>query len=260
MIGLLGKKIGMTQFFDEQGKQVPITVLEVGPCYVTDIRTKAKHGYSAIQLAFDEIKEKNVTKPRLGQFKKIRVPALKYQREIRTENVQGLSIGQTLNVDNFEVGDFVDIEGVSIGRGFQGVVKRHHFKGGASKSHGSMFGRVPGSIGASSFPSRVVKGMKAAGHMGDARVTIQSLRVVRIDKENHLLALRGSVPGVEKSYLVIRTALKKKKTNRAWKVASSTKAEASAPEKGISKESQDRPAGQAGHSAVQSPPGSEEKA
>ena len=217
MIGLLGKKVGMTQLFDDQGRQVPVTVLEVGPCFVTGVRTKEKNGYGAVQLGFDLAKEKRMSKPRIGYFKKSKLPALRFLREIRTEELEGLHVGGQVSVDNFEVGDFVDIEGVSIGRGFQGVVKRHHFKGALSKSHGSMFGRVPGSIGASSFPSRVVKGMRAAGHMGNARVTMQNLRVFKIDKENHLLAVRGAVPGVEKGYLVIRAALKKAKP-RKWKV------------------------------------------
>ena len=217
MIGLLGKKVGMTQLFDDLGRQIPVTVLEVGPCHVTDIRTKDKHGYSAVQLAFGSVKEKSLNRPKLGHLKKSKAEPLRFIREIRTEDVQGLTVGQRLTVDQFEVGDVVDVEGVSIGKGFQGVVKRHHFKGGASKSHGSMFGRVPGSIGASSFPSRVVKGMRAAGHMGHERVTVQNLKIMRIDKENRLLVLKGGVPGTENGYLIIRTALKKGKASK-WKV------------------------------------------
>ena len=210
----------MTQLFDEDGRQVPVTVLEVGPCHITGIRTKAKHGYEAVQLGFDTVKEKSLNKPRLGFFKKAKVPAVRFLREIRTEEVAGLAVGGQIGVDNFEVGDFVDVEGISIGKGFQGVVKRHHFKGGASKSHGSMFGRVPGSIGASSFPSRVVKGLRAAGHMGNDRVTVQNLKVVQVDPEKHLLALKGAVPGVEGAYLVIRTALRRG-IRRKWKVQGS---------------------------------------
>ena len=222
MIGLLGKKVGMTQIFSEEGRQVPVTVLEVGPCTITDIRSKEKHGYTGIQLAFDTVKEKRLNKPKLGHLKKAKAGALGFMREIRTAELEGLTVGNQLDVDNFEVGDFVDIEGISIGKGFQGVVKRHHFKGGASKSHGSMFGRVPGSIGASSFPSRVVKGMRAAGHMGHDRVTVQNLKVVKVDRENHLLALKGSVPGAENGYLIVRTALKRGKP-RKWKVAGTLK-------------------------------------
>ncbi len=219
MIGLLGKKVGMTQVFDAEGRQVPVTVLEVGPCYVTNLRTKEKNGYTAVQLGFDKAKEKRLNKAKLGYFKKINAPALRLLKELRTEDIEGLRVGIQLEVDNFEVGDFVDIQGVSIGKGFQGVVKRHHFTGGG-KSHGSMFGRVPGSIGASSFPSRVVKGMRAAGHMGNVPVTIQSLRVVKVDKGNRLLAVKGAVPGVEGGYLVVRTALKRGQP-RKWKVQGS---------------------------------------
>ena len=220
MIGLLGKKVAMTQIFDDQGKQVPVTVLEVGPCYITDLRVPEKHGYSAVQMAYGTAKEKRLSKPKLGQLKRSNVPALKVIREIRTEDREGLQVGQKLGVDNFEVGDFVDVEGVSIGKGFQGVVKRHHFKGSASKSHGSMFGRVPGSIGASSFPSRVVKGMRAAGHMGHERVTVQNLKVVKVDASNNLLVVRGAVPGVEGGSLVVRAALKRG-ARRQWKVQGS---------------------------------------
>ncbi len=217
MIGLLGKKVGMTQVFDSEGRQIPVTVLEVGPCHVTELRTQEKDGYTAVQIGFGVAKEKRLNKAKVGHLKKAGVPMLRFLREIRTPDIEGLAVGKQIGVDNFEVGDFVDVEGVSIGKGFQGVVKRHHFKGGASKSHGSMFGRVPGSIGASSFPSRVVKGMRAAGRMGHTPVTVQNLKVVKVDKENGLLALKGSVPGVEEGYVVIRTALKRGKT-RKWKI------------------------------------------
>ncbi len=219
MIGLLGKKVGMTQVFDPEGRQVPVTVLEVGPCFVTNLRTKEKNGYTAVQLGFDAVKEKRLNKAKAGYLKKANAPALRLLKELRTEDIEGLRVGTQLEVDNFEVGDFVDIQGVSIGKGFQGVVKRHHFAGGG-KSHGSMFGRVPGSIGASSFPSRVVKGMRGAGHMGNAAVTIQSLRVVKVDKGNRLLAVKGAVPGVEGGYLVVRSAIKRGQP-RKWKVQGS---------------------------------------
>ena len=217
MIGLLGKKIAMTQVFDEEGRQIPVTLLEVGPCHVTAVRAKDKHGYQAVQLGFDLVKEKTLNKPKLGYLKKNHAPSVRLLREIRTEETEGVKTGARMGVENFEIGDFVDVEGVSIGKGFQGVVKRHHFKGSASKSHGSMFGRVPGSIGASSFPSRVLKGMRAAGRMGHERVTVKNLKVVRVDAEKNLLALKGAVPGVEGGYLVIRTALSKG-TRRKWKV------------------------------------------
>ena len=232
MIGLIGKKIGMTQVFDEEGRQVPVTVLEVGPCYVTGLCTKEKHGYNAVQLSFGDVKVKRLNKPQLGQFKKSGVAPRKWQREIRTENLEGLKVGDSLSSNLFHAGDFVDVEGTSIGKGFQGVVKRHHFKGGASKSHGSMFGRVPGSIGASSFPSRVVKGMRAAGQMGNERVTVQNLKVVKVDSEKHLLAIRGAVPGVENSFLVVKTALRRGKKNKSnsWKVGEPPAGKNAAPE------------------------------
>ena len=229
MIGLLGKKVGMTQLFDEEGRQVPVTVLQVGPCVVTQVKTKQKDGYNAVQLGFDEKKEKRTSKPLLGHFKKAGVSPRTFVREIRTDDLEGLEVGKELKADQFEVGEYVDVEGISIGKGFQGVVKRHHFKGGP-KSHGSMFGRVAGSIGASSFPSRVVKGMRMPGQMGDRRATIQNLKVVKVDQENNLLVVKGSVPGTEDRFLVIRTALKKRKP-RKWKVEAKTE-----PEKLVAKE------------------------
>lgn len=215
MIGLLGKKIGMTQWFDQDGHQVAVTVVECGPCVVKDLKTKQRDGYSAVQLAFDSVKEKRVNRARLGQFKKAGMQPHRFVKEIRTEQTEGLQVGQHVGADSFEVGDLVDIQGISIGRGFQGVVKRHGFKGG-EKGHGSMFGRVPGSIGASSFPSRVVKGMKAAGQMGHQPVTVQKLKIVKINKEENLITVMGAVPGVEGGYVVIRTALKKP-VERKWK-------------------------------------------
>lgn len=216
MIGLLGKKLGMTQIFDEQGRQVPVTVLSVGPCHVTEIKNQEKHGYKAVQLAFDAAKEKRLSKAKLGHLKKANASALRMIREIRTEETEGLKVGQTVGASNFEVGDFVDIQGTSIGKGFQGVVKRHHFKGALTMGHGDMSGRRPGSIGASSFPSRVVKGMRAAGHMGNDVVTTQNLKVVKVDGQNNLILVKGSVPGAEGGYLVVRTSLKKG-VRRKWK-------------------------------------------
>jgi large subunit ribosomal protein L3 len=208
----------MTQIFDEKGNNIPVTVLEAGPCVVTGIRRKEKEGYNAVQLAYGDKKERTATKPELGFFKKLGMPLKDFIREMRTEAVSEFKIGDELRVDNFEVGDYVDVEGRSIGKGFQGVVKRHRFRGGP-KSHGSMFGRAPGSIGASSFPSRVVKGMRAAGHMGAERSTTQNLKVVKIDSANHLMAVRGAVPGVEDGYVIIYEAVKRNK-GKAWKITS----------------------------------------
>ena len=226
MIGLLGRKLGMTQLFDEKGHNIPVTVLEVGPCVVTAVKRKEKDGYSAVQLAFAEKKEKRAQKSEVGFFKKLGIPVKRFVREIRSESVAEFKVGDELNVNNFDTGDYVDVQGISIGKGFQGVVKRHHFRGGP-KSHGSMFGRAPGSIGASSFPSRVVKGMRAAGHMGDERVTVQNLKVIKVDAANHLIAVRGAVPGVEDGFIIIREALKRGK-GKTWKIVE--KQEAKQPE------------------------------
>lgn len=221
MIGLLGKKIGMSQVFDGEGQQVPVTVLEVGPCFVTALRTKEKNGYLGVQLGFDAVKEKHLNKAKLGALRKASVPPVKFIREIRTKNIANLSVGSELRAENFEVGEYVDIEGVSIGKGFQGVVKRLNYKGSASKSHGSMFGRVPGSIGSKAggvgCRKKVRKGKGLPGHMGDEKICIHNLKVVKVDSENNLLALSGSVPGAEGGYLIIRSALKRGKKG-PWKV------------------------------------------
>ena len=217
MIGLLGKKVGMTQLFDDQGRQVPVTVLEVGPCHVTDLKTADKHGYKAVQLGYGKTKEKALNKPKLGHLKASKSEPVRLLREFRTENTEGLQAGNKVAVDNFEVGDYVDVEGVSQGRGFQGVVKRHHFKGALTMSHGDMSGRRPGSIGASSFPSRVVKGMRMGGQMGNKVITVQNLKVLKVDQENNLLVLNGSVPGAEGCFLVVRESLKHG-ARRKWKV------------------------------------------
>ena len=218
MIGLLGRKFGMTQIFDASGNNVPVTVIETGPCVVTAIRTEEKHGYSAVQIGFSDIVERKVKKAKLGQFKKDKIAPKKFLKEIRTEKekVQGLKLGDKLSAGTFQAGDYVDISGTSIGKGFQGVVKRHHFVGG-KRSHGSMFGRVPGSIGASSFPSRVVKGMRAAGHLGNAKVTLQNVQVIDVNPEKNILLVRGQVPGFEGQLLVIKNSKKLGKKDKTWK-------------------------------------------
>ncbi len=216
MIGLLGKKIGMTQIFDREGREVPVTVIEAGPCTVLEIKRKESHGYQAVQLGFDPKKEKRCNKAELGHWKKFNGSPVRFVREIRTDTVEGLESGKKLDVNNFAVGDKVDVIGTTIGRGFQGVVKRHGCKGGG-RSHGSMFGRVPGSIGSNTNPARVLKGIKMPGQMGNVRTTTQNLRVEKVDLENHLLALRGSVPGAENGYVVIREAIKKRRP-RKWRM------------------------------------------
>ncbi len=176
-------------------------------------------GYLGVQLAYDDCKEKHTSKPKAGQFKKAGVSPKRFVKEIRTTEVEGLTIGAEVGAGNFQIGDFVDVTGTSIGHGFQGVVKRHHFKGALTMGHGDMSGRRPGSIGASSFPSRVVKGMRMGGQMGNTRITVQNLKVVKVDEANNLLAVEGSVPGFEGRYLIVRTALKRgPKGGRKWKV------------------------------------------
>lgn len=243
MIGLLGKKLGMTQIFSKEGKQTPVTVLEIGPCTVLQVKKKETDGYQAIQLGFEDKKEKKAIKPELGHLKKSSATPKRYVREVRTDSLEGLVPGTILKVNNFAVGDWVDVVGTSIGRGFQGVVKRHHFKGGLSKSHGSMMGRAPGSIGASSFPSRVVKGMRMAGHMGNERVTMQNLRVIKVDLENNLMAVRGTVPGPEDSYVIVREAIKKRR-RRVWRMPDAGMEELKIEEKKVVSKKAKRPEAQ----------------
>ncbi len=205
--GFIGKKLGMTQVFGGDGSLLPVTVLQVGPCLVTQIRTKEKDGYSAVQLGFVEpTSNKRVTKPLLGHFKKANVPPLRRMKEfaIRDEK-QELQVGQRFKVDLFAPQDKVDVSGISKGKGFQGVVRRHHFRGGAA-THGSMFHRAPGSIGASSYPSRVFPGMRAGGRMGGEQITTRNLTVVEVDPENNVMLVEGSVPGPTGSYIFVRKA------------------------------------------------------
>ena len=210
MNGLLGKKIGMTQIFREDGQVIPVTVIESGPCSILQIKTKEKDGYNAIQLGFEEVAETKIKKPLKNKFKKIKVKPTKLIREIKVSDPENYKIGQNLEVTQFAPGDFVDIIGTSIGKGFQGGIKRWNWSGGP-ESHGSMSHRAPGSIGASAYPSRVYKGHHLPGHMGNKRTTIQNLEVVKIDKDNCLLAVKGSVPGHKNCYLIIKRAKKKKK-------------------------------------------------
>ncbi len=204
MPGLIGKKIGMTSVFSADGKNVPCTVIEAGPCVVTQIKTVDKDGYEAVQLAFDEKKEKSTTKPMQGHFKKVgTTPKRKLVEFKNFENE--LKEGDTVTVaDLFEEDIFVDVSGVSKGKGFQGVVKRHGFRGVNDATHGQHNRlRAPGSIGASSYPSRVFKGMRMAGQTGNERVKVQNLRVLKVIPENNLLLVKGSVPGARNSYLII---------------------------------------------------------
>lgn len=208
MFGILGKKIGMTQVFGKDGGVIPVTVIESKPCSVLQLKTKQSDGYNAIQLGFEDIKDSRVKKPLREKFKKIKVTPKKLIREISVQDPKNYRVGQNIDVAVFSPGDFVDIIGTSIGRGFQGGVKRWHWSGGPS-SHGSMSHRAPGSIGASAFPSRVHKGHHLPGHMGNQRVTVQNLEVIKVDKDNNLLLVKGSAPGHKNSFLIIKKSKKK---------------------------------------------------
>ncbi len=206
MKGLIGKKVGMTQIFDDSGGAVPVTVIEAGPCYVTQVRSVNRDGYSAIQLGFEEVKDQRLTGGQLGHLKKNNLPSLRYLKEFRTE--ENLEEGTKLTVDVFETGDRVDVVGRSKGRGFAGVVKRYGFSGGP-RTHGQSDRlRAPGSIGAGSTPGRVYKGKRMPGRMGNDTVTSQNLVVSLVDPEKNIIAVRGSVPGPKGGLVVIREARK----------------------------------------------------
>ena len=194
MMGLIGRKVGMTQLFDEKGDIVPVTVIEAGPCTVTEIRTQDRDGYTALQLGFGTNKEKRFTKPVLGQFTKRNLPPSRHLREFRISDVTAYTLGQTLNAAVFEKGEHVDVEGTTKGRGFAGIIKRHGFKGGHA-SHGPTMGREPGSIGSSAYPSRVIKGKRLPGRMGGKPLTSKNLMVAGVDAEQNVLLVRGAIPG-----------------------------------------------------------------
>jgi large subunit ribosomal protein L3 len=219
--GILGKKVGMTQLFDSKGDVRPVTVLQAGPCVVTQHKTAAKDGYEAAQIGLVEfVKESRLTKPAKGHLAKNNLPPVKFMREVPLEievaadGNGAVKVGDRVLVEIFDGERFVDIVGVSKGRGFQGVVKRHHF-GGGPKSHGSMF-QITGSIGSSAFPSRVFKGMRMSGHMGNEQVTVRNLRVLGVDKDENLLVVEGSVPGPQGGYIVITKAKKPPRERRGF--------------------------------------------
>lgn len=208
MSGILGKKIGMTQIF-EDGKFVPVTVVEAGPNYVLQKKTEESDGYTALQLGFDEKKEKNTTKPLMGIFNKAGVKPQRFVRELKVDSVDGYELGQEIKADILSEVEFVDITGTSKGKGTAGVMKRHGFSGNRA-SHGvSRNHRLGGSIGQSSWPGKVLRGLKMAGRLGNETVTIQNLKVVKVDAENNLLLIKGAIPGSKNGYLVIKPAIKK---------------------------------------------------
>ena len=208
LTGIIGKKLGMTQVFAADGTVVPATIIKAGPCVVVQTKTAQADGYEAVQLGLVEERPARVRKPLAGHFKKANVPPTRVRREVKVaKGAEAPKAGEQVLVNAvFNNGDRVDVIGVSRGKGFQGVVRRHHFRGGAA-THGSMFHRAPGSIGASSFPSRVVKGMRAAGRMGGDQVTTRNLKVIAVDAENNLLVVHGAVPGAPGGYVVIRKAI-----------------------------------------------------
>lgn len=207
MKAVLGRKLGMTQVFAEDGRLVPVTVIEAGPMVVTQVKNKETDGYTAVQVAFGETKEKRVNKPLRGHFAKAGVGFKKFVREFRMEDVSSYSLAQEINVNIFEAGEKVDAVGTSKGKGFQGPIKRHNQSRGPM-THGSRYHRGPGSMGAASDPSRVFKGKKLAGHMGAERVTIQNLEVVKVDAERNLILIKGAVPGPKKGLVIIKQAVK----------------------------------------------------
>jgi large subunit ribosomal protein L3 len=223
--GILGKKVGMTQLFDDKGDVRPVTVLQAGPCVVTQKKTATRDGYEAVQIGLVEfVKENRLPKPMRGHFGKHNLPPVKFLREVdivldgkqaaAEGDESGVKVGDKILVDAFEGEKFVDVTGTSKGRGFAGVVRRHHFAGGP-KSHGSMF-QITGSIGSSAFPSRVFKGMRMSGHMGTDRVTVRNLRVIGIDKDDNLLVVEGAVPGPKGAYVVINRAKKPPRERRGF--------------------------------------------
>jgi len=204
--GILGRKLGMTQVFDERGHVVPVTVIEAGPCVVVQKKTPENDGYSAIQVGFGSMRESLANKPLRGHFQKAGIRPLRFLREFRVDNVESYEVGQQIKVDIFAPGEKVDVTGTSKGKGFAGGIKRHGFQRGPMK-HGSKYHRRPGSLAAKG-PARVFKGRRLPGHMGVERVTVQNLEVVRVDPERNLLVLRGAVPGPRRSLVMIRSAVK----------------------------------------------------
>ena len=205
--GIIGKKLGMTQIFDEKGNVVPVTVIEAGPCVVAQVKTVETDGYNAIQLGYGEVKAKHINKPQAGHFAKSKLDSKKHLREFRLEDISNFKVGDEVKADVFAKGEKVDIQGTSKGKGFQGVIKRHGQHRGPM-GHGSMYHRRPGSMGPTSTPGRVFKGKKLPGHMGSVTVTIQNLDIVAVDMDKNVILVKGSVPGAKGAILKIKSAVK----------------------------------------------------
>ena len=204
---LIGKKVGMTQIFDEKGRVVPVTVIEAGPCVIAQVKSVETDGYNAIQLGFGDVKESKLNKPENGHFAKANIAPKKHLREFRVDSVDGITVGTELTVSEFAEGDKLDIQGTSKGKGFQGVIKRHGQHRGPM-GHGSMYHRRPGSMGPTSTPGRVFKGKKLPGHMGRVTVTIQNLDVIKVDNDKNVVLVKGSVPGPKGAILKLKTSVK----------------------------------------------------
>ena len=204
---LIGKKVGMTQIFDDKGRVVPVTVIEAGPCVVAQVKSVETDGYNAIQLGFGDVKESKINKPEKGHFAKANIDPKKHLREFRVESVEGVTVGTEWTVSEFAEGDRLDIQGTSKGKGFQGVIKRHGQHRGPM-GHGSMYHRRPGSMGPTSTPGRVFKGKKLPGHMGKVTVTIQNLDVIKVDTDKNVVLVKGSVPGPKGAILKLKTSVK----------------------------------------------------
>ena len=204
---IIGKKVGMTQIFDEKGKVIPVTVIEAGPCLVAQVKSVETDGYNAIQLGFGDVKESKLNKPEKGHFAKAKLALKKHLREFRLDSVDGVNVGDEIKVDTFQTGDKIDVQGTSKGKGFQGVIKRHGQSRGPM-GHGSMYHRRPGSMGPTSTPGRVFKGKKLPGHMGRVTVTIQNLDVVKVDLDKNAILVKGSVPGAKGAILKLKTSVK----------------------------------------------------
>ena len=205
--GIIGRKIGMTQIFDEKGNVIPVTVIEAGPCVVAQVKTEETDGYNAIQLGFGEVKDKHINKPEAGHFAKAKLANKKHLREFRLDSIEGIKVGDEVKADVFVAGEKVDVQGTSKGKGFQGVIKRHGQSRGPM-GHGSMYHRRPGSMGSTSTPGRVFKGKKLPGHMGRVTVTIQNLDVVKVDMDKNVLLIKGSVPGPKGAILKVKSTVK----------------------------------------------------
>ncbi len=215
MRGILGKKVGMTQLFDESGVVVPVTIIQAGPCYVTQVKTLDTDGYNAVQLGFDEVAERKLSKAERAHLQKAGTPLLRHLREIRYDEAPALALGEVLKADIFQEGDVVDVSGITKGRGFAGGVKRWNFAGGP-KTHGqSDRHRTPGSRGSGTTPGRTYPGIKSPGHYGNERVTVQNLRVALVDAERNLIAVRGAIPGARNGLVLVRDAVKKKAPKKA---------------------------------------------